>query len=227
MSSHAGTNVRHTPRHDLVHTANVDSRSVHGPFVTVYGSFGRIVPKRIRLGGMTRLVGSRIHGTNNAPVRFGLVNIYSNVTVTRRNVGFSLTDHRLVTSSIRAVLATRTFSTYVYVPGYSGVIPNVIVKTLHYGVPAVFYSNNPVTINGNHGKRSLSLGDIFRTITTYATNGVSRSSLRCIRYGTYPNTNSYSNVFATGSVGYLYRMLNLTLPNGNALLTLSRRQGRF
>lgn len=48
-----------------------------------------------------------------------------------------------------------------------------------------------------------------------------------VRRRTYPAYNYYSNVFATGSVGYLGRTVNLTLPNGNAVITARRGHGRL
>lgn len=190
------------------------------------------MPNRIRLGSLKRVITHRVRGTNNITGRFGAVTMSSNVTVNRDNVLCSLPDHSLVTSSIRCVIGTRYTSTLIYVSGYSGVAPNVLVTTVHLGVPIMFVSNKPVrtngvltdAINGDRGGRSdgndtihgLSL---ISTVVSTTSSDVDSRSITTVRTSTYPAYNSYSNVFATGSVGYLARTLKLTLPNGNSLLT--------
>lgn len=214
-----GSNMDATPRHSLLGTLNLARRRVGGPFVNVMDSGGSVIPKRVGVSGVISTIGRNITLTNNIPVMFPTVTIYSNVTVKRRKVGCSLMAHRLVTSSARTVTGTRTFSTLMVIPGYSGGIPNVLVTTTEVGIPAIFMDNNPVLTNriGNGGA---DLSDVFRTINTCATGGVATRRLTRFRGGTYPSYNSYSNVCATGDVGYLARTVNVKLRNGNAVPTI-------
>lgn len=128
-------------------TTNVGRRRFNGPVVTVIGDFARFIPNRARLRRVNRVIGGRVRTVNYCTTRFGAVTISSNVTVNRSKVLCSLPDHSVVTSSIRCVIGTRGTSTVVYVSGYSGIAPNVLVTSVHLGVPAIFYSNNPVRTN--------------------------------------------------------------------------------
>lgn len=224
-SSLVGRNPAETTRHSLLQTLNVSRLRVGEPFVTIIGSGDSCVPNRVRLSGVTRRIGTKVEGTNNIPFRFGAVNIYSNVTVGRGNVGCDLYSHRLVTSSVRIVLATRPLSTVMFVPGYSGVIPNVLLTTYHLGLPYVFISNNPVLPNGDARARGeVNLSRVFRCSNGCFTNGVDLRGLRDYTYATYPAYNSYDNVCATGSVGYLARAVNVSLPKSNAVPTIVDRE---
>lgn len=115
--------------------------------MTVMGSFARFIPKRMRLRRVNRRIGTRVRGLKYFTTRFGAVTVSSNVTVKRSKVLCSLPSHSVVTSDIRCVIGTRGTSTVMYVDGYSGVAPNVLVTTVHLGVPAIFMSNKPVRTN--------------------------------------------------------------------------------
>lgn len=108
------------------------------------GSFARFIPKRMRLRRVNRFMGRRVRGLKYFTTRFGAVTVSSNVTVKRSNVLCSLPSESVVTSDIRCVMGTRGTSTVIYVDGYSGVAPKVLVTTVELGVPAIFISNNPV-----------------------------------------------------------------------------------
>ncbi len=183
--------------------------------MTVIGSFARFIPNRARLRRVKRLMGSRVRGLKYCTTRFGAVTVSSNVTVKRSKVLCSLPSHSVVTSDIRCVIGTRGTSTVVYVSGYSGVAPNVLVTDVQLGVPAIFISNNPVRTRGVR-KRGTSL---VATVVGTTSGDISSRRVRRVRSYTYPNYNDYSKVFATGSVGDLARTVKLSLPNGNAVLT--------
>lgn len=102
------------------------------------------MPKRARLRRVNRRIGTRVRGLKYFTTRFGAVTVSSKVTVKRSKVLCSLPSHSVVTSDVRCVIGTRGTSTVMYVSGYSGVAPKVLVTSVHLGVPAIFISNKPV-----------------------------------------------------------------------------------
>lgn len=221
-----GGKVRRTPRHSLFGTLKLARRRLSHPLVNIMDSCGRVMPKRVGLSGVARTIGLNITVTKKAPVVIPTVTIYSNVTVKRVNVGCSLMAESLVTSSARTLTVTRRFSKLMVVPGYSGGMPKLLVTTTHIGMPAMFMDNKPV-LTKRMGKDGADLSDVFRTMNSCTTKGVGSRSVYRFRGGTYPAYKSYSNVCATGDVGYLARTLNVKLGKGKAVPTICSTEVRL
>lgn len=218
-------NMRHAPGHTVLQTMNFNSGSFAGPVINITGNFDAVAPYGVNLSKLTHHTRTKIHTTKKVPRLFNAVAVDSNVSVNARNVGCSLISHSIVTSSVRAMYGNRDLSNILTVNNYSGGVPNTVVTVTQVGVPTVFICNNAVGPNRCRN-RSLAIIDTFRTINRCDTNGVNRRQLLNMRHGTYPKTNSYNNVCATGAVSSSFRTVKVDLVCSSAVTTRSRRGTR-
>lgn len=161
--------------------------------------------------------------TNKFPLRFNAVSISSNVDVNRRKVRFSLIDHRVVTSSIRAIVGTRVLSKVIAFTNYSGDLPKVVVTTTQLSITSIFICTNSVLPN-QINSHSIAVVSTFRTINTYTQKLVAQRRISRVRHTVYPNRKTYNNVCATGAVTDVKRTVNLDLPNSTTPPTISHHQ---